>query len=404
MTRRLISGIGPENDDYRLWSGGQAQGWPASSGISTPTTTADSVAPPQGTRWLAVTYNASGTEYSIISGQWTVALDAIGWAVCRAYRLHGTLNAGNTCLGIEYAVKRAEAEHNLQVGWERVSNTTFHFRVVEDDVTVKATGTTAFNTDTSHSWRLTLDGTNATLEVNGVQELTFAYTGKYYSSRINVHPIPASGQTHYYRGIIVCDAPSSADRPGVTVEMDHLNVGESGNGDWATEQEYGDDANCAPGSTSATYTDTTLDGSDQVVATTYWCEASTEAGKQMSDLGTLSFSGTIIGCIIRRTQACNSTLKTVKTFSRISNGSTAINIELPNLGTTTFTGGECIHRAAPGGGTWESDLASLKAGLQSDAGNGATDQCCAMEVEVYAVNNDPPASGADRRRLLARVN
>lgn len=395
MVADFITCFGPDKNDARLYYGNAATQLP--TGVSFPTTTADGAGPPQGDRWLKVTDAATGRD---ITTPRTITAKTYGWLVQRGARVRGTLGAGESS---QYLRVRVANDTLFVIIWVRVSDSTFNWRLAHGTgtPTVLATGSTAYNTDTTYSLRLQLDGTSATLWVDGVQEVKGAYTNRLDKSGIDVRVPPSTGQEHYYSRLLLCQSDTETDRPDTDVEIGTLVE----DGDWATEQDYGDDADCA--STDAVAADVALDGSDAVDTSIYWCEEGGAAGNQMVELTTFTFTigKDILGLTERATARANVSSKTVAVEGRIHDGTDVREESFANLPGTTFIYTVANHLLAPDGGSWtQSDVDGLKGGVSSNSSNGANDEWAAIIFEACAVSNDPPpAAGVDRRRLMGQV-
>ncbi len=190
---------------------------------------------------------------------------------------------------------------------------------------------------------------------------------------------------------MLCQSDSVADRPDIDVEIGTLVE----DGDWATEQGYGDDGDCDPGQTGAVAADIALDGSDAVNTAIFWCEHASEADAQMVELTTFTFTvgKDILGATQRCAASANVILKTCTTQGRIHDGTTAREATFENIGADTFSAFVVSHPLAPDGGSWiQADVNALKGGVSSDTGNGANDRWAGIIFEVVAVSPDPPST------------
>jgi hypothetical protein len=381
-------------NDARLYRPGEPSQLP--TGWSFPATTDDGAAPPDTARWLKILSTSSAYRVLIAEGD-AITAKTYGWLSCRALRLRGALGVGESAglVGVRVAVDGV-----LYIEWVRVSAATFNWRLTRTGArTVLATGTTAFDTDTSYATRLQLDGTTATLWVDGSQEIRVAYARRLSQAMLEVTRPPASGQQHYHSGILLCQSNAEADRPATDVQIATLVE----DGDWATEQGYGDDANCNAGQTGAVAADIAL-ASGVVVTPSYWCEHASEADRQMVELTSFTFTGgrDILGCTQRAACASNVLLKTVTTQGRIHDGTTAREASFPNLALTDFHCRNVHHPLPPDGGAWtQAKVNAMKGGVSSNAANGANDRWAGAIWEVAAVSPDPPgvvAGPPDRMR------
>ncbi len=393
MVAEFLSCFGPDKNDARLYLPGSTSQLP--TGVSFPTTTDDSAAPPQGDRWMKILDTASDLA---LQGIYDVTAKSFCWFVQRGARVRGTLTAGQTS---QYLTVRVDTDTIFSIEWVRVSDSTFNWRLTRGGGrTLVATGTTAFSTDTTYTLRLQLDGTNATLWVDGAQEIRVAYTRKFNKDAVIGRETPSSGQQHYYSRLLLCHSDSESDRPDTDVEIGTLTE----DGDWATEQGYGDDSNCDPGQTGAVAADIAL-SSDVVVTSSFWCEHASEADSQMVELTTFTFTvgKDILGAMQRCTGGANVGAKTVTTQGRIHDGTSAIEKTMHNIpGVIHAPQIAPAFPLAPDGGTWtQADVDGLKGGVSSDSGNGANDEWSALIFELVAVSADPP--GRTQRSTLVKA-
>lgn len=375
MTLTGLGGWGPEANDWRMQQNNTSDA--TKTGWSFPTTTDDAASPPDGSRWIKVIDTA--TAQAIFPTEDFTA-DNYVWLCARGIRVRGTISSGDPT-AILIRVQVTAGGTSFFIRRDRVSDSSYKFTA--DQGAFSETGSEVVNTDTTANIRAQWDGTNFRLWVNGVLDIQAAYTSKPVRTQIDLYP-PDSSQQHYFSRGLLCMSDSESDRPNTSVEMGML----QGNDNWASEQDYGDQADCT--GADGVYGDTTLDGSDQVDTSVYWCEEGGAAGQQMNEMETDTFTGTIVFAKWCAVQTTNVAAKTVDTNARLSDGTTAIEKANANLSSTDWVSRHKRFPDPPGGGTWESDIASLKCGVSSPNTNGANDHLAALMLEVYAVGNDPP--------------
>ncbi len=246
-----------------------------------------------------------------------------------------------------------------------------------------------------------MDGTNATFWVGAVEEIKTAFTGKFNETRMNLGGPPTSGQQHYYSGLIMAVSDSEADRIDHT-DIEILTIAEDG--DWATEQGYGDNADCS--GTAAVAADVALSGSDAVDTSIYWCILGGNAGKQMNETTTVTIPAggrDILGLHFAAVQNAFVAAKVVATFARLHDGTSSIEVELLNVAGTNFAHNAVVFTTAPDGSAFDqTDIDNLKHGIRSLSSNASNDRCAAIILEIVACSADPPPS--DRRRAMGSVS
>ncbi len=392
MVAEGLACFAPDKNDVRLYDNGLTSATP--TGITFPTTTDDSAAPPDTDRWLKITDSFADDVVNITRpASATPSIKNFNWFCQRGARIRGTLGSGQTSRYMRFVTDGAAIF--LAIEWVYVSASTFNWRLTKaSGRTLLGDSSSAFSTDTTYALRLQLDGTNATLWVDGAAEIQAAFTERLSSTSgegIAAWKPENASQQHYVSGVLLSHSDTTADRPDTDVEIATL----ENTGDYATDQGYGDDGDCNQGVTTAVAADVSLDGSAQVDTSIYWCENAGDGDKQGVEMGTATFP---VGkdpmvLSVRAVGSANIAAKTVQVSCVISDGSSTQDLGFANLAGISFVGFFQHFPTAPDTGAWtQTDLDALKISCDSFTTNGANDQWAAVIAEMCWVSADPPHS------------
>ncbi len=371
--------LGPNKNDNILYL--RASG----TGVSFPTTTDDSVAPPQTDRWLKVIDTADANN-DVGEGE-TIPVTSIHWVGVRAYRFRGSLTSGQVVLLLR-VFSSVDVVLGLAIVYETAS--TFKWRLLKTTSDTEiATGSGVYNNNTTYSLRMeqSLAG-RVKLWVDSALEIDAAQTGRFNRNSIRFQPTLSSGQQHYFSGIIAATGGSNASR------IDHKDIEVHTvveDGDWATEQDYGDETVCD--SADGVAADVALDGSDSVNTSIFWCRLGAHAGEQMVEgtAVTIGAGKDIVAVAGYGSHKAFASAKTVEVYHRLHDGTDVTEYELRNISATTFGMRGSIFTDAPDGNPWEqADVNAIKFGIRTVDTNESNDHCGAMILEVGACSTDPP--------------
>ncbi len=407
MARRLVSGLAADHNDVKLVDDSS----PSWLSLQATSPAPNSYAPPSGAhRWIRIEGN-SGTTNNVgaPTGGPSNLYGTAGYTP--AYFVGAFVIEATFLTGDASRIARIDMETSGDINLEvvYVSATTFNLRLTQTNSrTLIGTGSSVFTTLEIVYFRISLDGTNIELharennsDLSGLSaEVSAAETdGPNDNRAINIRAydnVLDAGDYIYWDATGIIDADTTADRPNGDWTVNRLD----GNGE-GTAQDYGDETTCAGG--GGVVADVQLDGSLLVDESIFWCEEAGANGSQEITLDDFTPSSTLCGLTATYFVKANVAAKTVATWLRLLDASNTSEWQNPNIALTTWVRLIAVFERDPSGNEWAdlSDLNAIETGIRSISTNGAEDRCSALIIQAYEIGDDPPATGADRRRLLA---
>lgn len=305
---------------------------------------------------------------------------------------NGTLGASETQTIFELPMNAAPGPAKLQLV-QSTDSTHFNLRITRGAVI--CAGTTDRATSTSHTVLWEMDGSNWRLHYwNGSswdEECSGSNGGKMGTGG-------SSSRTRLLARGTDLSASQTVDLRAIAAGSDNRDAAPDGNMAFAESHPsgdgvfgtYGEQVDCTPGSTTATYdrwddwSSGTSDGD-----TTHNCEASGDAGAYTSTYPSTTVPTGFFGLQVRALVRANATPKTVKTYLRLADSSSnVVDLENANLGLDSYVLRDGGFPTAADGSAWnQTEWNDAEVGAASDSGNGAAEFWTAMAAELVGVGN-----------------
>lgn len=307
----------------------------------------------------------------------------------------GTVTSGDT-IGVIFLIVTGGSGASFSVNAEGQVGGQFKLTITVSGGDGTATSTNSFAVTTTHNYRLTFDGSNVTLEVNGSVEATLASAAKPDRERITLLQSGKAGVALYYNRLAAWSADGGSDRPGVAVELDRLDPNAAG-----TDSGFGSEADCAAGTPNWNKWDDWASGAADDDGS-YNCGQAVEV--QTSAVTTHTPTDNIEGVVVVSWQRANTDSKNLDTDLRIHDGTNNIDKNCPNQDNVGWFSQQRTFRLAADGGAWtQGDVDGLEVGVEhiSGATNVHASAICGVLVSV---DDDPEAAPPENhRRVGAQV-